>query len=140
MEYDSAPGQALMPPGDPYCGVELRHLRYLVAVAEAGTFTQAAERMFIAQPTLSQQVRRLEQMVGTPLLSRRRDGLQLTAGCVLLEESRTVLSIFEHGLRRSRQVAGLDRLRLRFVAPPHLPESLAANTAARRARPGRAGR
>jgi DNA-binding transcriptional LysR family regulator len=85
-----------------------------------------------AQPTLSQQVRRLEQMVGTPLLSRRRDGLHLTAaGRVLLEESRTVLSMFEHGLRRSRQVAGLDRLRLRFVVPPHLPDSLAANAAAR---------
>jgi DNA-binding transcriptional LysR family regulator len=132
MGYDRAPRQPLMPPSDPYSGVELRHLRYLVAVAEAGTFTQAAERMFIAQPTLSQQVRRLEQMVGTPLLSRRRDGLRLTAaGRVLLEESRTVLSIFEHGLRRSRQAAGLDRLRLRFVVPPHLPDSLAARTATR---------
>jgi hypothetical protein len=39
--------------------------------------------------------------------------------------------MFEHGLRRSRQAAGLDRLRLRFVVPPHLPESLAAHTAAR---------
>ena len=67
-------------------GVELRHLRYLVAVADAGTFTHAAERMFIAQPTLSQQIRRLEEMVGTPLLSRRREGVQLTAaGTVLLE-------------------------------------------------------
>ena len=121
-----------MPPCDSHSGVELRHLRYLVAVVEAGTFTQAAERMFMAQPTLSQQVRRLEQMVGTPLLSRRRDGLHLTAaGSVLFEESRTVLSVFEHGLRRSRQVAGLDRLRLRFVVPPHLPESLAANIAIR---------
>jgi DNA-binding MarR family transcriptional regulator len=58
--------------------IELRHLRYLVAVADAGTFTRAAERMFIAQPTLSQQVRRLEQIVGTPLLQRRRNGVRLT--------------------------------------------------------------
>ena len=112
--------------------VELRHLRYLVAVADAGTFTHAAERMFIAQPTLSQQIRRLEEMVGTPLLDRRRDGVQLTdAGSVLLEESRTVLALVEHGVRRSRQAAGLDRLRLRFVMPPQMPEGLAAAIAAR---------
>jgi DNA-binding transcriptional LysR family regulator len=114
-------------PGTPsHQGVELRHLRYLVAVADAGTFTHAAERMFIAQPTLSQQIRRLEEIVGTPLLHRRRDGVQLTeAGSVLLEESRTVLSLLEHGVSRSRQAAGLGRPRLRFVLPPDLPERLA---------------
>ena len=102
-----------------HAGLELRHLRYLVAVADGGTFTHAAERMFIAQPTLSQQIRRLEEMVGTPLLYRRRDGVQLTeAGSVLLEESRTVLSLLEHGVTRSRQAAGLGRPRLRFVLPP----------------------
>jgi DNA-binding transcriptional LysR family regulator len=107
-------------------GLEFRHLRYLVAVADAGTFTHAAERMFIAQPTLSQQIRRLEEMVGTPLLHRRRDGVELTAaGSVLLEESRTMLSLLEHGVLRSRQAAGLGRPRLRFVLPPHLPERLA---------------
>src|SRR5262249_12861166 len=60
-------------------GVELRHLRYFAAVADAGTFTRAAERLFVAQPTLSQQIQRLEQIVGTPLLHRRRAGVQLTA-------------------------------------------------------------
>jgi DNA-binding transcriptional LysR family regulator len=117
---------------DAHRGVELRHLRYLVAVADAGTFTQAAERMFVAQPTLSQQIRRLEEMIGTPLLDRQRDGVRLTeAGSVLLEESRTALSLVEHGVRRSRHAAGLGQLRLRFVLPPHLPERLAADTAAR---------
>jgi molybdate transport repressor ModE-like protein len=117
---------------DAHHGVELRHLRYLAAVADAGTITQAAERMFIAQPTLSQQIRRLEEMVGAPLLDRRRDGVRLTgAGTVLLEESRAALSLIEHGVRRSRQTAGLDRLRLRFVLPPQLPEELAAGIAAR---------
>src|SRR5882724_1479866 len=113
-------------------GLELRHLRYHVAVAEAGTFTRAAARLFIAQPTLSQQIRRLEEMVGTPLLHRGRGGVQLTeAGSVLLEESRTMLSLLEHGVTRSRQAAGLGRPRLRFVLPPGLPERLAVTTSSR---------
>ena|SRR5215472_5118276 len=114
------------------CDVELRHLRYFVAVADAGTFTHAAERMFIAQPTLSQQIRRLEEMVGTPLLRRQREGLRLTeAGAVLLEESRTVLSLIDHGLSRARRAAGLGQPRLRFVVPPYLPEALAVEAASR---------
>ena len=113
-------------------GVELRHLRYFVAVADAGTFTHAAEQMFIAQPTLSQQIRRLEEMVGTPLLQRRREGVRLTeAGSVLLEESRAVLSLVDHGVSRTRQAAGLGRPRLRFVLPPSLPEDLAVDVASR---------
>jgi DNA-binding transcriptional LysR family regulator len=113
-------------------GVELRHLRYLVAVADAGTFTLAAERMSIAQPTLSQQIRRLEEIIGTPLLDRRPGCVELTlAGRVLLEESRTVLSLLEHGVRRSRQAAGLGRLRLRFAMPPSLPGRLVADVAIR---------
>jgi len=118
--------------GELHRGVELRHLRYLVALADAGTFTQAAEQMLVAQPTLSQQIRRLEYLIGAPLLDRRRDGVRLTdAGSVLLEESRTVLSLIEHGVRRSRQAAGLDRPRLRFALPPKLPEELAADIALR---------
>jgi DNA-binding transcriptional LysR family regulator len=113
-------------------GLEFRHLRYLIAVADAGTFTHAAERMFIAQPTLSQQIRRLEEMVGTPLLHRRRDGVELTAaGSALLEESRTMLSLLEHGVLRSRQAAGLGRPRLRFVLPSNLPERLAVAISSR---------
>ncbi|MER5471021.1 LysR family transcriptional regulator [Streptomyces sp. NPDC002685] len=113
-------------------GVELRHLRYFVAVAEAGTFTHAAERMYVAQPTLSQQIRRLEEFVGTPLLQRRREGVRLTeAGTVLLEESRAVLSLVNHGVSRTRHAAGLGRSRLRFVVQPYLPPTLAAATVSR---------
>jgi len=57
----------------------LRHLRYFVAVADVGSFTLAAERMHVAQPTQSQQIRRLEEIVGASLPQRRRDGVQLTA-------------------------------------------------------------
>lgn len=113
-------------------GVELRHLRYFVAVAEAGTFTHAAERLDIAQPTLSQQIRRLEEFVGTPLLQRRREGVRLTeAGTVLLAESRAVLSLVDHGVSRTRQAAGLGRSRLRFVIQPQLPPTLAAEVVSR---------
>ena len=106
--------------------VELRHLRYLVALADAGSFTRAAERMFIAQPTLSQQIRRLEEIVGAPLIQRRRDGVQLTkAGAVLRDASRAVLSLLDQEVNRTRQAAGLGRQRLRVVVPPGLPEALA---------------
>jgi DNA-binding transcriptional LysR family regulator len=125
---DQLPG----PRGGAHPGLELRHLRYLVAVADAGTFTHAAERIFIAQPTLSQQIRQLEKMVGTPLLRRRHDGIQLTpAGQVLLEEARTVLSLLDHGVSRSRQAAGMGRPRLRMVLPPCLPEALAVEAVSR---------
>jgi DNA-binding transcriptional LysR family regulator len=110
--------------------IELRHLRYFTAVADAGSFTHAAEKMFIAQPTLSQQIRRLEQIIGTPLLQRRRDGLRLTpAGVVLLDASRTVLSLMDHEVNRTRQAAGLGRPRLRVVVPPGLPDALAVQAA-----------
>jgi DNA-binding transcriptional LysR family regulator len=106
-------------------GLELRHLRYFVALADEGNFTQAAGLISIAQPTLSQQIRRLEQIIGTPLLERRRDGLQLTkAGAVLLEASRGVLSLVDQGISLTRQVAGVGRQHLRVVLPPGLPDCL----------------
>jgi DNA-binding transcriptional LysR family regulator len=124
--------KAPMPPGGAMQNVELRHLRYFVAVADAGSFTDAAERMFIAQPTLSQQLRRLEDIVGTRLLDRWREGVRLTsAGAVLLEASRAVLSLVDHGVSHTRQAAGLGRQRLRVVVPPQLPEALAVETASR---------
>src|SRR5271170_5662711 len=106
--------------------LELRHLRYFVALADAGNFSRAAEKIFIAQPTLSQQIRRLEEIVGTPLLQRRREGLRLTpAGRVLLEGSQNVLAQVDLAVNRAREVAGLGRPQLRVVMPPGLPESLA---------------
>jgi DNA-binding transcriptional LysR family regulator len=110
--------------------IELRHLRYFVALADAGSFTGAAERIFITQPTLSQQIRRLEEIVGTQLLQRHRQGLQLTkAGAVLLDASRTVLSLVDHEVDRTRQAAGLGRPHLRVVVPPWLPNAFAVQAA-----------
>jgi DNA-binding transcriptional LysR family regulator len=86
--------------------------------------------MFIAQATLSQQIRRLEEIVGTPLLQRRREGLRLTrAGTVLLDASRNTLSLLDHGVSSTRQAAGLGRPRLRVVVPSHLPNALAVEAA-----------
>jgi DNA-binding transcriptional LysR family regulator len=126
LEPDCQPGAKAEASAD----IELRHLRYFVALADAGSFTQAAERMFIAQPTLSQQIRRLEEIVGAQLLQRRREGLRFTsAGTVLLEASRNVLSLVNHEVSRTRQAAGLGRQRLRVVMPPGLPDTLAVETA-----------
>ncbi len=99
-------------------------------LAMRASFTRAAEGLFIAQPTLSQQIRRLEQAVGARLLARRRDGVALTAaGAVLLDAARDVLSAVDHGVSRTRQAAGLGRQQLRVVMPPNLPGALTVTTA-----------
>jgi DNA-binding transcriptional LysR family regulator len=125
-DEDRQPESVKLPrPAGPPLAIELRHLRYFVALADAGSFTRAAERMFIAQPTLSQQIRRLEEIVGTPLVQRRRDGVRLTkAGAVLLDASRAVLSLVDQEVNRTRQAAGLGQQRLRVIVPPGLPDAL----------------
>jgi LysR family hca operon transcriptional activator len=73
--------------------MELRHLRYFVAVAEEGSFTSAAEkRLYTAQPSLSRQIRELEMEVGVRLLERKARGIVLTAaGRVFLDHARLAL-------------------------------------------------
>ncbi|HEX9352460.1 MAG TPA: hypothetical protein VF933_01370 [Streptosporangiaceae bacterium] len=69
---------------------------------------------------------------GTWLTRSPNAGVRLTAaGTVLLEESRTVLSLIDHGVSRTRQAAGVGRPRLRFVVPPYLPEALTVEVASR---------
>jgi DNA-binding transcriptional LysR family regulator len=76
--------------------MELRHLRYFVAIAEEGSFTRAAERLWIAQPGLSTQIRRLEAELGVRLLERHMRGVDLTvAGELFLERARAVLDAAE---------------------------------------------
>jgi DNA-binding transcriptional LysR family regulator len=73
--------------------VELRHLRYFVAIAEERSFTRAAERLWVAQPGLSTQIRRLESELGVQLFERHTRGVDLTdAGELFLERARTALA------------------------------------------------
>ena len=87
--------------------MELRHLRYFVAVAEAGSLTVAAARqLHTSQPSLSRQIRDLEDEVGTPLLTRRARGIELTpAGRAFLDHARSVLSQVEAASEAARRVA-----------------------------------
>lgn len=73
--------------------MELRHLRYFVAIAEERSFTRAAERLWVAQPGLSTQIRRLEAELGIKLFERHTRGADLTqAGELLLERARAALA------------------------------------------------
>ncbi len=86
--------------------MDLRYLRYFVAVAEEMNFTHAAERLHTVQPSLSRQIQRLEEIVGTPLFKRDRHGLKLTeAGRIFLDESRAILQHMERAIDLARQGA-----------------------------------
>jgi LysR family hca operon transcriptional activator len=87
--------------------MELRHLRYFVAVAEEGSLTVAAEkRLHTAQPSLSRQIRDLEYEVGVPLLTRSVHGVALTAGGrAFLDHARLALTQSEAAIEAARRAA-----------------------------------
>ncbi|MHA6313504.1 MULTISPECIES: LysR family transcriptional regulator [Pantoea] len=86
--------------------MELRHLRYFVAVAQTLHFTRAAEMLGISQPPLSQQILRLEQEIGTPLLKRLTRGVELTeAGEAFLAEAQQIVQLADHALENARGIA-----------------------------------
>lgn len=83
--------------------MELRQLRYFIAVAESGNFTRAAKRLHVSQPPLSMQIKALEQELGVQLLDRSNRGASLTAaGVAFLEEVRVALDRLEVARRRAR--------------------------------------
>ena len=104
--------------------MELRHLRYFIAVAEEGYITRAAERLGMQQPPLSQQIRALERELGVQLLRRKPRGVELTeAGRALLADARAILSHIDHAFATTRRTARgeLGRLVVGFTssAPFH---------------------
>jgi len=100
--------------------MELRHLRYFVAVAEALNFTKAATRLRLAQPALSRQVSDLEDELGVDLLKRTSHGVLLTAeGKLFLEEARAILKRADESVTKVRALARgeFGELQVGFVAP-----------------------
>jgi len=86
--------------------MELRHLRYFVAVAEHGHVTRAAESLGIQQPPLSQQIKALEDELGVQLLRRKPRGVELTdAGAAFLERARVILGEVERAFASTRRTA-----------------------------------
>lgn len=95
-----------------------RYLRYFIAIAEELNFTRAAEKLHTVQPSLSQQIRKLEAIVGTPLLQRDRRHVELTkAGRVFLQEARKILQHTDNAIALARQeaLAGPEHLTIGFL-------------------------
>ena len=113
-------------------GMELRHLRYFVAVAEAENVTRAAERLHVSQPALSRQVRDLEDELGFALLKRSAKAVSLTdAGRTFLVESLAVLQRADEAVKAARAVAagGCGELHVGYAPSPTvrlLPAALRA--------------
>ncbi len=104
--------------------MELRHLRYFVAVAESRHFTRAAQTLGIGQPPLSQQIQALEHELGARLFERLPRGVRLTdAGQALFEDARRILREVDRAVERAQRVARgeLGRIRVGMInsAPFH---------------------
>jgi DNA-binding transcriptional LysR family regulator len=102
--------------------MELRHLRYFVAVAEELHFRKAADRLHVAQPAVSEQIRKLEQELGVKLFDRDQRRVALTAaGAALLDEARHVLDLAQAAQEAVRRADGRATARVRVG---YLPDAL----------------
>jgi len=104
--------------------MELRHLRYFQAIAEALSYSRAAERLRIAQPALSRAVQEIEAELGGPVLDRNRRSVSLTpAGRVLLRETAILFERWDEAMRRVKRTAAGEEgeLRLGYIGPPTQP-------------------
>src|ERR1051325_7239683 len=98
--------------------MELRHLRYFVAVGEEQHYKRAAQRLRVAQPALSRQIQDLEEEIGFKLFDRLPRGVKLSAaGKLFMEDARRILQqVNEATVRAKRVAAGLSgTLRVGFV-------------------------
>lgn len=112
--------------------MQLQQLAYFVAVAETRHFTQAAESVRVAQPSLSKQIKALETELGAPLFSRARGNVTLTpAGEALLPLARRMLADADTARQEVAELAGLRRGRVRLGATPSLCAGLLADALAR---------
>lgn len=97
----------------------LRHIRYLKAVAEQGSFTRAAQALHVSQPALSQQIRQLEERMGVQLLDRTGRIVRPTdAGAAFLDHARRAISEVEAATRAAHDVEDLSSGALRIGVPP----------------------
>ena len=102
--------------------MELRHLRYFVAVAEEGHITRAAERLGMQQPPLSQQIKVLEKELDVQLFRRKARGVELTeAGRALLDDARAILARVARAVETTRRTARGEQGRLCVGIPPTGP-------------------